>query len=140
MTKQRRINFQKVSSVLVILFGVVMVLAAFLEFGGFTIMRMAVNDVELGARQISELLATMGVFSLVLAVASIVAGIMGFRNAALGKEKLVMEKTRLYPSTVGCSGIQRIGTVIMPSWLFSEVEIIHKKGSITNAASSVMAR
>ena len=46
------------------------------------------NDVELGARQISELLATMGVFSLVLAVASIVAGIMGFRNAALGKEKL----------------------------------------------------
>ena len=46
------------------------------------------NDVELGARQISELLATMGVFSLVLAVASIVAGIMGFRSAALGKEKL----------------------------------------------------
>ncbi|WP_195539436.1 hypothetical protein [Eubacterium maltosivorans] len=88
MTKQRRINFQKVSSVLVILFGVVMVLAAFLEFGGFTIMRLAVSDVELGARQISELLATMGVFSLVLAVASIVAGIMGFRNAALGKEKL----------------------------------------------------
>ena len=69
-------------------FGAVMVLAAFLELGGFTIMRMAVNDVELGARQISELLATMGVFSLVLAVASIVAGIMGFRSAALGKEKL----------------------------------------------------
>ena len=80
MTKKRKITFQKVSSVLVILFGAVMVLAAFLELGGFTIMRMAVNDVELGARQISELLATMGVFSL--------AGIMGFRSAALGKEKL----------------------------------------------------
>ena len=89
MTKKRKITFQKVSSVLVILFGAVMVLAAFLELGGFTIMRMAVNDVELGARQISELLATMGVFSLVLAVASIVAGIMGFRSAALGKEKLI---------------------------------------------------
>ena len=89
MTKKRRITFQKVSSVLVILFGIVMVLAAILELGGFTIMRLAVDDVELGARQISELLATMGGFSLVLAVASIVAGIMGFRNAALGKEKLV---------------------------------------------------
>ena len=89
MTKKRRINFQKVSSVLVILFGIVMVLAAILELGGFTIMRLAVDDVELGARQISELLATMGGFSLVLAVASIVAGIMGFRNAGLGKEKLV---------------------------------------------------
>lgn len=89
MTKKRKITFQKVSSVLVILFGIVMVLAAILELGGFTIMRLAVNDVELGTRQISELLATMGVFSLVLAVASIVAGIMGFRSAALGKEQLV---------------------------------------------------
>lgn len=88
MTKKRKITFQRVCSVLVVLFGIAMILAAFLQFGSFSIMQMAVDDVELGARQISELLATMGIFSLVLAAGGIVAGVMGFLSAARGKLEL----------------------------------------------------
>ncbi|WP_195269353.1 hypothetical protein [Eubacterium sp. 1001713B170207_170306_E7] len=88
MTKKKSITLQKAASVLVILYGLAMLLTAFLEIGGFAVMRLAVLDVELGAKQISELLMTMGVFSLVLAIESFLAGIWGFRSAAKDREGL----------------------------------------------------
>ena len=59
---------------------------------------------------------------------------------ARAKEKPCILNTRSYPSSVGRSGIQRMGSVRMASDPLNEEESIHRKGSTVSSATAVKNR
>lgn len=85
--KQKRRVFQKGASILMLALGAAILLIAVLEIGGFGLMR-TMLDVELGARQLSELLMVLGIFNFVFSILSITAGILGCLYASKTAEKL----------------------------------------------------
>lgn len=82
MTKERKLTvFHRTTSILMIIAGICMIFIALIYIGGFGAMLMLV-DLELGARQLSELLMVLGIYSLVFGVFSIIAGVMGCMYAS----------------------------------------------------------